>query len=302
MNTYKIIVVSLLTLVQTAHPSRIKSQQELPHYRPSLLYPSNNYINARTVTQFTIGLLANGLSKNSYKHKLIANGIGLTCGLAAHVFLNKTVDQAEYRGIISPAEEQRASFKSSFTNNLKSSVASYGVGAGTGALSRALFDTAKQWICGNENLATVQSILGKDYHKPAVQSGTTHSVSDYEVYRMYRGKKNTMKALLRLECTEHSSCGYSRVTHTAWKNYIEKDLATIMVDDGMFVLYDSKVSMFKRSFDAWKNFVVESLQKAMLLIHKSELTGVISQETVAKLQHNKTVVDAAIKKIMDAIK
>lgn len=306
----KIIVVSLLTLVQSSFPVTDQNvpKSAPPHYKPSLFYPVYDHINTRTATQFTIGLLVNGFSQNNYKHKLIANGIGLTYGLLAHMLLNKNINQAEHKGAPSPAEEQKSVFNSTFTDNLKSSVISYGVGATTGIGMRALFDKATQWFVQRrlaqqqrtDNLAAVQSILGSDYLRPSRLADTTDVLSDYNVRRMYRGKKRDMEKLLRLECKRRDN--FPEVSKNAWNSFMSKDLATMELLKGAYTISQETWTITQAWFDDWKKFVVANLQQATQHVRRSKLKGIISSETIATIKNNKTLVDEVIKKMRDATK
>ena len=122
-------------------------------------YAQPRYKNAHVLTQFAIGALANGFSQNSIKSKLVANGVGITCGLAAHVFLNSSYSESLLRYLgKEPAApsgdtytpkcycEKVFEYKKFFEQNLSNSCLGYGAGATTGALMRYGYDKAAQWL------------------------------------------------------------------------------------------------------------------------------------------------------------
>lgn len=286
MTKYGIIAVSILTVMPHSHASIVSQNKQ------SLFYPSNNYINARTATQFTIGLLANGFSQNNFKHKLIANGIGLTCSLAVHAFFNRKVDQTEYTGTLSPAEEQKTTFTSALKDNLKSSVISYGLGASIGIGMQALFEKIKQ----KEKNIIVKFILEHDCY--SICDLCNVPCSDRK--QMYMGQQSSISKLLFINTTKKTERGNPFIATKAWDAYIQEDLIKIGANT-ISETYGERTAIYSSSFDAWKNFIVGSLQAKVFSISKDELTGSITSITLEKLEHNYTLVEEAIKKLKDAV-
>lgn len=299
MKTYKIIVASALTLVQSSFPTQNGLTSPTPQSTPSSMYPSSDYLNRRTVTQFTIGLVANGLSKNNYKHKLIANGIGLTCGLAAHVFLNSDYAQSSGHTADDTTSAESSVFTKLFANNLKSSALGYGVGATTGALSRALFDKTKQWMNRKPlaqpnpdtlSLTDIKLILGDN---------------DMPISHLYLGEEKSIKEFFidNLRGLKYGS--HTIISKNAWESFVKDELARARIYN-ITTLSASEnsttVLIPQTAFNKWKELVASALQERLEYVAELDVKGaVITQETIEKIQHNKIIVDEAIKKVVAVI-
>lgn len=253
--------------------------------------------NSHLVTQFTIGAAANMFSRNTLKEKLIANGIGATCGFAAHLLLNSDYGRSwlqQKTDESSDTQEQaiRCPFKKLVCSDYKKALIGYGAGASVGTLARFGYDKTMQWLASRaeqQQRASVQKILENPFAP------------------MYCGEQTALDFLKSMDTPRKSIGGHPAISKQAWDNYIEKDLKRIKqpysLFDDVFWIEKNKEVLLKdpASFAAWKTWLVDNLKKSVQDISKEVSNGTITPEVLAKLHHNKKLVDETFMKIIKAV-
>lgn len=292
MNTRILALLTILIPLQAAETPTPQPTDVTFKDRYVQLY--NTFANHNSITQFTIGALANGLSQNNFRAKLFANGAGLAFGAAAHMYFNyNTYMASDSRNQESqetqPKQDQKSCpYMSLVKDSLKTSGLAYGAGASTGVLMRFGCEKIVQWLATKtaaRNLPTIEQILDQNCPAPLVG--------------MYCGDKGSLDTLSNL-------CGYNasgevRITKTSWessiKPYLEQHNIKFKTDTTVVV---RKIWLSYPAFEAWVQSLVEHLKMVTQLVSKDELASA-SDAAVEKLYHNKKYVDVVFKKILEAI-
>lgn len=303
MNTRVIVLLTILIPLQAVENSTLQPTTPPPtttfngHYMRFARFIRIIRHNA-AVTPFTLGLVVNGFSQNNVRAKLFANGAGLACSLAAHMFFNSSYcanisndlsNQKSSEDTPQGNDQKWCPFMNLVAANLKTSCLAYGAGASTGALMRFGCETIVQWLAtktAERNRLAVDELLGKNYSVPLTA--------------MYCGDKESFRALHNIDSRYIDSGPF--IAKTAWEGSIKPYLQAqnITFEAKNVRDYPTRIALARSAFEAWIKSIIVHLEKVTQLVSKDELANA-SDVAVKKIYHNKKYVDEAFRQILEAI-
>ena len=165
MRIYTLLTLTLTFSITTMYPHFLEKSPAAASPEP-IRAVTRKTRTPHFYTQMAIGFLANGLSQNVTKNKLIANSIGVTCALGAHLLLNSdyTMNFFARHHMDHPATEWRTPFEKR-TYQLLDSIKGYAAGASLGALAREGYDAIMHYVSPYRNMTVMDKYYLLSYEQ-----------------------------------------------------------------------------------------------------------------------------------------